>query len=188
MDFGEILERWEKQQEEKKLESLEKKPIIQVSHKKANAPSKENKIVKPQQKTLEQIQNEKKQKFENMMNDWLGRYGIINKDAEAEEFKEKSRMQNRTYLRNMSPEARIDLHGLTRDEAWTKLDGFVNDCIRKGLKKILIIHGKGNHNKGSDPVLGATVKTFIEQNKHLGTSGHPERYMGGTGATWVIIK
>ena len=34
----------------------------------------------------------------------------------------------------------------------------------------------------------AMVKMFIEQDKRLGTSGHPDRNNGGNGATWVLIK
>ena len=44
---------------------------------------------------------------------------------------------------------------------------------------------------GSDntmPVLGQEVRLFIEQDKRLGSSGHPDRNNGGTGATWVLLK
>ena len=40
MDFGEILEQWDKIQKE----SRGKKTVSQVSHKKANAPTKEEKL------------------------------------------------------------------------------------------------------------------------------------------------
>ena len=56
------------------------------------------------------------------------------------------------------------------------------------LKKILIVHGKGIHSSGSDPVLGEMVRKFIESDKRLGTSGHPDASGGGKGATWVILK
>lgn len=124
----------------------------------------------------------------NPMELWLRRYGVTDKDKAADEYAERAKMESREYLRTMRPEARIDLHGLTREEAWSRLTSFVNDAVRRGLKKILIIHGKGNHSNGSAPVLGAMVRTFIEQNKNLGSSGHPDRNMGGNGATWVIIK
>nr|MBP3283118.1 Smr/MutS family protein [Treponema sp.] len=188
MDFGDILKAWDEKQSDEAKRAEEKKRSRQVSHKKANAPTAEEKLAAAERKSLEQIMEEDAKKRINPMELWLRRFGTVDKDAEAAAFAEKSKLENREYLRTMSPEARIDLHGLTRDEAWTKLDGFVNDCVRRGLKKILIVHGKGNHTHGSDPVLGPMVRTFIEQNKHLGTSGHPDRSMGGTGATWVIIK
>lgn len=194
MNFGDILNQWDTAQKEQKKAAREKPKVPQVSHKMANAPTPEEKAAKKRAKLAaegrlyeEQIKLDS-QKTINPMELWLRRYGVTDKDKAAAEYEERAKMESREYLRTMRPEARIDLHGLTRDEAWNKLNSFVNDCIRRGLKKILIIHGKGNHSHGSDPVLGQMVRTFIEQNKNLGSSGHPDRAMGGTGATWVIIK
>jgi len=88
----------------------------------------------------------------------------------------------------MPIEARIDLHGLTQDEARSRLVVFVGDCAKRGLRKILIVHGKGIHTTGSESVLGEVVRKFIEQDKRCGRSGHPDRRMGGRGATWVCLK
>jgi DNA-nicking Smr family endonuclease len=53
----------------------------------------------------------------------------------------------------------------------------------------MIIHGKGIHTSGTDPVLGKLVRSFIERDKRCGASGHPKnKAEGGTGATWVILK
>ena len=194
MDFGDILNQWDGIQKESKKAAREKAKAVQVSHKMANAPTPEEKLARKKAKLAaegriyEAQMEEDAKKTINPMELWLRRYGVTDKDKAADEYAERTKMESREYLRTMRPEARIDLHGLTRDEAWSRLSAFVNDCIRRGLKKILIIHGKGNHSHGSDPVLGPMVKTFIEQNKNLGTSGHPDRAMGGTGATWVIIK
>ena len=68
----------------------------------------------------------------------------------------------------MKVDARIDLHGLTREEAWTRLEQFVSESEKRGLKKIMIVHGKGIHTKGTSPVLGETVRKFIEIDKRLG--------------------
>ena len=194
MDFGDILNQWNTIQKNEKIRAKEKSKVPQVSHKMANAPTPEEKAAKRRAKlmaegrTYEAQMEEDAKKQINPMELWLRRYGVTDKDKAAEEYEERTKMENREYLRTMRPEARIDLHGLTRDQAWPRLESFVNDCIRRGLKKILIIHGKGNHSNGSDPVLGPMVRTFIEQNKNLGSSGHPDRSMGGNGATWVIIK
>ena len=184
MDFGDILNQWSEQENKKPV----KQTGPQVSHKKANAPTKEEKEAVKQGYTYEQMMEEDNKKRMNPMNIWLNRYGTVDKDKVADEAEENQHLQSREYLREMKPEARIDLHGLTRDEAWDKLQTFVSDCARRGLKKILIIHGKGNHSSGTDPVLGSMVRTFIEQDARLGTSGHPDRVWGGNGATWVIIK
>ena len=184
MDFGDILNQWSDRQ---KAESQKKKQP-QVSHKKANAPTKEEKAAMAQGYTPEQIMEQESQKSINPMEMWLRRYGTVDKDKIADQYAEENKMHSREYLRTMRPEARIDLHGLTRDEAWGRLDSFVLDCKRRGLKKIMIVHGKGNHSHGSDPVLGPMVRTYIERSEHLGTSGHPDHTQGGSGATWVILK
>ena len=193
MDFANVLNQWDKIQKEGRS-SNKKSGAPQVSRKMANAPSPEEKAARKKARAaaegrLFEVQMEEDaKKTVNPMELWLRRYGVTDKDKASEEYASRSKMKNHEYLRTMRPEARIDLHGLTKDEAWTRLSSFVDDCVRKGLKKIIIIHGKGIHSHGSDPVLGPMVRTFIERHKNLGTSGHPDKSMGGTGATWVIIK
>lgn len=187
MNFGDILSQWSAMQDEGLKKQAEKEKSRQVSHKRPNARTKEEREAEEKLTFEEQMELDAK-KTVNPMELWLRRYGVTDKDKEAEEFFERTKMESREYLRTMPPEARIDLHGLTRDEAWARLETFVTDCVSRGLKKILIVHGKGNHSRGSDPVLGLVVRTFIERNSHLGTSGHPDHSQGGTGATWVIIK
>ncbi len=166
-----------------------KKKPDQKSHKKANAPTKEEKEAARQgYKFYDYQMEEDRKKRANPMDIWLNRYGTIDKDKIQDEAEENIKLHDLSYLNELKPEARIDLHQMTRDEAWSALESFVNDCERRGLKKILIIHGKGQHSHGSDPVLGPMVKTFIEQDKRLGRSGHPDRNHGGNGATWVILK
>lgn len=183
MDFGDILNQWEGSQRAKP-----KSKQNQVSHKKANAPTKEEKEAARQGYSYEQIMELDRKKRMNSMDIWLNRHGTVDKDRISEEADRNERMNNLEYLKSLNPEAVIDLHQLTRDEAWAKLTNFVNDCYRRNLRKILIIHGKGIHSNGSDPVLGQMVRLFIEQDKRLGTSGHPDRNHGGNGATWVIIR
>ncbi len=193
MNFADILDQWDdlqKSERVNKRKNVEKKP--QVSHKKANAPTKEEKkmalaLKKSRLSPEEQMEEESKVKI-NPMEAWLRRYGTVDKDKLNDEYEENNRMRSREYLKNLRAEARLDLHGLTRDEAWGRLTEFTNDAIRRGFKKVEFVHGKGIHSHGTDPVLGETVRTFIEQNPHLGTSGHPDKNHGGTGVTWVLLK
>lgn len=184
MDMNDILNQWDKIQADKiKKQKENKQP--QVSHKKANAPTPEEKELA---KSKLQAYDEENNKQINPMEFWLRRYGTIDKDKLQEETDERIRQSDHNYLREMKPEARIDLHGLHQDEAEQRLDNFVGDCKKRGIKKIMIVHGKGIHSHGSDPVLGELVRKFIERDKRLGMSGHPDRTQGGSGATWVIIK
>ncbi|HBB42533.1 MAG TPA: DNA mismatch repair protein MutS [Treponema sp.] len=175
MNFADILDEWD---------SIQKSTGKQPQGKK----QKKNQSSRSLQADYERQMEEDNNKKANPIDVWLNQHGTINKDKIADQAEQESLLHNRSYLKNMRPQAVIDLHGLTRDEAWARLNGFVSDCIRKNLRKILIIHGKGNHNTNSDPVLGEMVQKFIEQDKRLGTSGHPDRNNGGSGATWVLIK
>lgn len=123
----------------------------------------------------------------NPMTEWMRRYGVVDKDAVKEETLRQEAMEDRSVLLALPYEATIDLHGLTTDEAYSRLDSFVTECRKRGLRKILIIHGKGNHSE-TGPVLSGLVRSFIERDWRLGESGHPDKYDGGKGATWVIIR
>lgn len=123
----------------------------------------------------------------NPMTEWMRRYGVVDKDAEKEEARREEAMEDRAALIAMPYEATIDLHGLTGAEANARLNSFVGECRKRGLRKILIIHGKGNHSE-TGPVLSGIVRSFIERDWRLGESGHPDKYDGGKGATWVIIR
>ena len=187
MDMGDILNQWDKMQaSDKKKETAKAK--AQVSHKKANAPTLEEKAMAAEKKFEDQMEVDNSRKV-NIMEMWLRRYGTVDKDKIAEEQAERSQFYDRNYLINLKPEARLDLHGLHQNEAEQSLDRFITDCKLRGLHKVLIIHGKGIHSHGSDPVLGELVRRFIEHDKRCGASGHPKtKAEGGSGATWVILK
>ena len=187
MDMNDILNQWDNIQAQKERKQKESGKN-QVSHKKANAPTPEEKARAAEKDFEAKIKSENSKEI-NPMELWLRRYGTIDKDKIAEEQEERSNQFDRNYLMNMRPEARLDLHGLHQDEAEERLNYFISDCVRKGLRKVIIIHGKGIHTTGTDPVLGELVRRFIEHDKRCGTSGHPKtKQEGGTGATWVILK
>ncbi len=165
MDFGDILDQWEKGSGQKTQKTQS------TSGKKANAPVKR------------QVESTSR----NNMSAWLNKYGVVDKDRLVKEYETTKALSSHTSAKNLPIDATIDLHNFTQEDAWRHLDTFVRSCKQKGFKKILIIHGKGIHSD-DDPVLGRMVRMFIEQNKILGASGHPKAALGGSGATWVVIK
>lgn len=103
--------------------------------------------------------------------------------------------KRRSRLLRKSPDASIDLHGLTRDEAWLALENFFQTSLKQGCEKVLVIHGKGNHNAAvpgetarSEGALRELSRTFIETCTFAGESGYSSARDGGSGATWVILK
>ena len=187
MNMEDILNQWDSMKTAK-IKKQKESGKNQVSHKKANAPTAEEKARAAERDFEAQMKADNSKKV-NMMEMWLRRYGTIDKDKIAEVQEKRTQTYDRNFLMNMHPEARIDLHGLHQDEAEEALDRFVTDCVYRGLRKILIVHGKGIHTSGTDPVLGELVRKFIEHDKRCGASGHPKtKAEGGSGATWVLLK
>jgi len=98
----------------------------------------------------------------------------------------------RKRLLRKIPDATINLHGLTRDEAWEALSVFFNNAKNRDLEKVLIIHGKGNHcdktgyqNSG---ILKKMVRDFVERCPFAGESGYSSGSKGGEGSSWVLLK
>jgi len=52
----------------------------------------------------------------------------------------------------------VDLHGLTSDEAELRLARAVEECRKKGITELLIIHGRGQH---SAPASGGVLKKMV---------------------------
>jgi DNA-nicking Smr family endonuclease len=124
----------------------------------------------------------------DMLSAWLRINDVVDKDAELFEADAPSKKgERRRRLRSKKPDAFLDLHGKTRDEAWASMDEFFSLGRQQGLEKLLIIHGKGNHSEG-EAALKRVVQEYIERCAFAGESGHSTAVEGGSGATWVLLK
>ena len=85
-------------------------------------------------------------------------------------------------------DAQIDLHGLTILQSESAILSAVQECKRTGKRKLLIIHGKGNHSTDGKARLKTWLKEFLDRQPWAGPTGVPDRQQGASGATWVIIK
>jgi len=93
----------------------------------------------------------------------------------------------RRALKKMRPQDELDLHGLYEREALEALKRFISRSHERGLKKVLVIHGKGRHSART-PVLGRAVRKFLESCPRTGEFGTASREDGGQGAVWVILR
>lgn len=165
----------------KQNKTLSSKDVLcAVSHKNKPVPpsasSKKNRS-RPSMPTIREVQEE-----------WLHKHITFDKDALADEEAKKKAERSVQYIKSMAPEARLDLHGYTQDGAWRRLSDFIDECTRRGIRKVLIIHGKGIHTVDREGVLMSVVRDYIERDSRCGASGHPDKKQGGSGATWVMLK
>lgn len=101
------------------------------------------------------------------------------------EFQTKSRKS----LRSLMVDGRLDLHGHTHAQAWSRLLGFINAASQRGHKTVLIITGKGS--LSSDQTLKVQVPRWLcEPPFRSLITGHqtakPED--GGEGALYIFLK
>lgn len=183
MNFEDILNQWEEQQKHPPKSNVPQDG--QAWRNKKLCP--DSVLKKEKEQNLVKNSRPKEQKKVNPMEIYLRQYGVVDKDAIEEKYQQEQAFMTQSEVISMPCEASIDLHGLTWDEGWQKLDIFINECIKRKLHKVLIIHGKGNHSSDR-PVLQNMVRTYIEKDYRLGQSGHPDKSLGGKGATWIIIR
>ncbi|NOZ41874.1 MAG: DNA mismatch repair protein MutS [Alphaproteobacteria bacterium] len=89
------------------------------------------------------------------------------------------------------PEGRIDLHGLTGDQAYSALCRYIETAYDRGKRLILVITGKGGAKPGARGVLKSRVPEWLSQPPlaRLITSFHTARgEHGGGGALYVVVK
>jgi DNA-nicking Smr family endonuclease len=194
MDFGDILDEWEKQtakpagkkaiQAQKRAEQLKteqgQKTLSQAAMEGAEPVGADQK----------QRSSKASAKKVDPLTAWLRVHGVEDKDRLAPDMglsDMELRQRERQRLIHKAPDAVLDLHGLTRDEAWDRLGLFFAQAQHHGAEKVLIIHGKGNHSEG-EAVLKRTTLQYIEQCPYAGMHGHPPAEGGGSGATWVLLK
>jgi DNA-nicking Smr family endonuclease len=82
----------------------------------------------------------------------------------------------------------LDLHGLTVAEARALLVDFLNQCARRGLRCVRIIHGKGLRSKDREPVLKRKVAHWLMQRDEILAFCQARHADGGGGAMVVLLK
>ena len=183
MDFGDILDKWDKETAKpagkKALRAAESQRKADSADRDSEAaarvpapPAAEERRVDP-------------------LTAWLRTNPVLDKDAGGRdpdgEVPAAYSAERRRRVKAKAPDAVIDLHGLTRDEAWMRLSAFFADARRQGLEKVQVIHGKGNHSAG-EAVLKRATREFLERCPFAGEHGAADNKSGGSGATWVVLK
>ena len=117
----------------------------------------------------------------------------------------KETIENKDYYldqkKTFIPKIRkVDLHGLSLDEANKKVEIFIDKCFMEGVEKIIIITGKGLRSKISNNpyvskdlnILKNSVPNYINANLKIKSKiksiSKAEIKDGGEGAFYIFLK
>lgn len=82
----------------------------------------------------------------------------------------------------------LDLHGLVVEEARALLSDFLHESIKRGLRCVRIVHGKGYRSANGEPVLKRKVASWLTQRDAVLAYVQAKPADGGSGAVVVLLK
>ena len=82
----------------------------------------------------------------------------------------------------------LDLHGLTVDQARELLATFLNQSVKRGIRCIRIVHGKGYRSANGEPVLKRKVAIWLGQRDEVLAYVQARPEDGGGGAVMVLLR
>ena len=95
------------------------------------------------------------------------------------------------------PEAILDLHGFTENQAFEAVENFIAKCYNRGLRCIIIVTGKGLTHNDNDDIFAAKgiLKKSVPQwlnLPHLRAAiliyKNPSVKLGSTGALYILLR
>lgn len=87
-----------------------------------------------------------------------------------------------------SIEARLDLHSLTATEAVNETELFIENCHKKNIKCVILIHGKGTLGQYDKPVLKNIINRHLRNMKNVIAFHSAKPKHGGSGAIYILIR
>ncbi|MBT3259223.1 MAG: DNA mismatch repair protein MutS [Deltaproteobacteria bacterium] len=85
----------------------------------------------------------------------------------------------------------VDLHRLTQEAAETRIRDFLLNSQGRGLRCVLIVHGKGLNSENHIPILKKKMPLWLSRGpvrKIILAFSTARPYDGGTGAIYVLLK
>jgi DNA-nicking Smr family endonuclease len=123
----------------------------------------------------------------------LGKFELTESDEYVEGMRVglDPRLVTRLRRGEFSVQAHIDLHGLYQADAKEKLTQFILESVQKGLRAVLVVHGRGLRSPGGQAVLKHAAAQWLS---HGVMGGYvlafttAQAYDGGAGAMWVLLR
>ncbi len=82
----------------------------------------------------------------------------------------------------------IDLHGCRTDEARELLAHFLREALKRGLRCVRVVHGKGLGSKDRQPVLRGKTRVWLAQRDEVIAFCQARPAEGGGGALIVLLR
>jgi DNA-nicking Smr family endonuclease len=100
-----------------------------------------------------------------------------------------SRMALRKLRRGVWPvQDSLDLHGNNRDAARKLLQGFLHEAAQRGMRCVLVIHGKGTNSRDGEAVLRKLARHWLTRHPRVLGYCDAAPGQGGSGAVLVLLK
>ncbi|WNK19338.1 Smr/MutS family protein [Halomonas piscis] len=85
-------------------------------------------------------------------------------------------------------QAGLDLHGYTLEEARLELESFLRDAAARGLRCVIVVHGKAWGATANFPVLKSHTNAWLREWPGVLAFCSATDADGGTGAVYVLLK
>ena len=82
----------------------------------------------------------------------------------------------------------LDLHDMNRETARDQVGDFLRRAMKRGLRCVRVIHGKGYGSAGGEPVLRPMVHSWLVQKDEIVAFCVANKADGGHGALIVLLK
>lgn len=82
----------------------------------------------------------------------------------------------------------LDLHGMNREIARDQVGDFLRRAMKRGLRCVRVIHGKGYGSAGGEPVLRSILHSWLVQKDEVVAFCVANKGDGGHGALIVLLK
>ena len=92
--------------------------------------------------------------------------------------------------RGLEPEATLDLHGQTAEEALASLQRFVGQAVAQRMKAVVVVTGKGLRSERGVSVLKEAVERWLRRRGKSWVRAYSEapRALGGRGAYVLYLR
>lgn len=123
-----------------------------------------------------------------------GGYATAGVDDAAPEVLNFSRsgIQNSTLKKlrqgRLPIEQRIDLHGLTAEQARNYFIDFIDECRQDNVRCALIVHGKGYRSRNNIAVIKSHLNRWLRECPQVLAFHSAQTRDGGTGAVYILLK